>query len=163
MRFSVKYSIDGSKNLVTKTVTVTEKQEADTKNFANKTVTATKNAAKKTAESTKNITNKAVENTKDFIDELPPAKEITVENLEKEAKIKTLKNERNELKAAYNSRIKDTKAKITAAENSTLLNDVQRQNKVYTLNKQKAELEKERDNAVLNYNSQISEYKKSDK
>ncbi len=144
----------GTKNGVDKSV-------QSSKNFADKTVVATKSAAKKTAETTKSITDKAVDNTKDFIDDFPPGKEITLEGLQKEASIKTLKNERNELKSAYNSRIKDIKAKIKATEQSTLINDVQRHDRIYNLNKQKLELEQERDTAVAKYNAKIAEIKKA--
>ena len=137
-----------------------DKSVQGSKNFADKTVEATKNAAKKTAESTKSFTDKAVDNTKEFIDDFPPGREITLEGLEKEASIKTLKNERNELKSAYNSRIKDINAKIKATQQSTLINDVQRHDRIYNLNKQKSELEQERDTAVAKYNAKISEIKK---
>ena len=128
------------------------------KSLAEKTSLATKNAAKKT----KDMTTKAIDNTKDFIDDLPP-KEITVENLEKEANIKTLKNEKKEIKDAYTSRIKDTKAKIKATEKSTVISDTERRNRIHILNKQVENLTKEKDNAVLNYNDKIQKAKEVNK
>jgi len=127
------------------------------KNFATKTAEATKSAAKKT----KDMTVKAVDNTKDFIEDLPP-REITVENLEKEANIKTLKNEKKEISDAYTSRIKDTKAKLKATEKSTVISDTERRSRIHILNKQVENLNKEKNAAVLKYNDKIEAAKQKD-
>ena len=160
-------AIEATKDATDKTIkatkSATKKTVNATKNATKKTVKATKTATKKTVETTKEITDKTVEGTKDLIDNLNPNKPVTLEGLETEAQIKTLKNERNELKSAYNSRIKDVKAKIKAAEKSTTLSDVQRQNKIYTLNKEKQELELQRDAAVEKYNNRIKKIKEANK
>ena len=59
------------------------------------------------------------------------------------------------MKSAYNSRIKDINAKKKAAEKSTTLSDVQRQSKIYSLNKEKAELAEKRDKMIERYNDEI--------
>ncbi len=168
-------ALEATKETTDKTVKATKetaKKTADaTKNATNKTVSATKNAAKKTAEkskevkdktvtATKDFTNKTVDGTKGIIDDLNPNKPVTLESLEAEAELKTLKNEKKALKSAYNSRIKDTNAKIKAAESSTTISDVERQNRIYTLNKQKKELELQREEAINKYNTKITESKK---
>ncbi len=148
----------------------TDKTIKATKKATKKTVNATKKAAKTTTEKTKDVTDKTVKATKDFtdktvdstkelIEELNPNKPVTLEGLELDAQIKTLKNEKKELKAAYNSRIKDINAKIKATGKSTLISDVQKQNKIYTLNKQKKELEIQRDTAMQKYDAEIAKLK----
>ncbi len=134
-----------------------DKTTLKTKQIANKAAKATKEATKKTVESTKNITNKAIDETKEFFDDLPTYKEITTENLEKEAAIKKIKYEKKELKAAYNSRIKDTNAKIKATEKSTLISETERRNRIHLLNMQVSELEKERDTAIKKYDLKLKE------
>ncbi len=138
------------------------------KESTNKTVEATKkgyektkDATIKTWESTKEFTNNAVDNTKDFIDDLNPNKPVTLESLEKSAAIKKLKVERDTKKAAYNSKIRDIKAQIKAAEYSTTLTETQRQNKIYTLNKEKTSLTEQRDTTVKEYNDKIKEIRKT--
>ena len=165
---------DSAKETTDKTITAaknTAKKTVDvTKNAADKTVKATKNAAKKTTEKTKDVTDKTVQATKNFtdktadstkglIDDLNPNKPVTLEGLETKAQIKTLKNEKKELKAAYNSRIKDINAKVKAAEKSTVISDVQRQNKIYNLNKEKQELELQKDAAIEKYDTEIAKIK----
>ena len=92
-----------------------------------------------------------------MIDNLNPNKPVTLESLEKSATIKTLKIERDTKKAAYNSKIKDIKAQIKAAEYSTTLSEVERQNKIYMLNKEKEALTEQRDLEVKEYNNKIDE------
>ena len=74
-----------------------------------------------------------------------------------------MKNERNEIKAAYNSRIKDTNAQIKATQKSTTISEVQRQNKIYTLNKEKASLIEQRNAEVAKYNNKIEAIKQKNK
>lgn len=159
-------AIDATKKATDKTVTATKqatnKTVKATKDVTQKTVEATKKATNKTVTATKNIKDKTVDGTKEIIDNLNPNKPVTVEGLEKEAALKTLKNEKKELTAAYNSRIKDVKAKIKATENSTVLSDVDRQYQIHSLNKQKQTLEEERDLAIEKYNNKIAA-KKSQK
>lgn len=160
-------TVEATKRVTKKTIEatkdVTDKTVKATKKATKKTIKATKNATDKTVEATKNFTDKTVEETKDFVESINPNREITAEGLEKEAAIKTLKNERNELKAAYNSRIKDIDARIKATEKSTTISDVEKQSKVYTLNKQKKELISQRDKAVERYNHKIELQKKNNK
>lgn len=137
----------------------TNKTVSKTKEVTEKTVTATKKATKKTIQSTKDFTNKTVDNTKEIIDNLNPNKPVTLESLEASASVKKLKIERDTKKAAYNSKIKDIKAQIKAAEYSTTLTEAERQNKVYTLNKEKTSLIEQRDDIVKEYNDKISEIK----
>lgn len=141
-------AVEATKNATKKTVDAT-------KDFTDKAVKSTKDATKKTVDATKDFTNKTVENTKEILENINPNRPITLEGLEAKAEIKTLKNERNELKAAYNSRIKDINAKIKAAEKSTTNTDVQRQSKIYTLNKEKSELIEKRDKMIQRYNDEI--------
>ena len=148
---------------VENTKLVTDKAVSGTKTLTQKTVETTKSAAKKTAAETKNITNKAIENTKDIIDDINISKEVTFENLEKEASIKKLKNEKKALKSAYNSRIKDTKAKIKQTQQSTIISDVQKQNKIYKYEKQIDDLELQKESAIKKYNARISELKQKNK
>ncbi len=147
-----KKAVDATKNATHKTIKAT-------KSATKKTVKATKSATNKTVKATKKFTEKTVDGTKDIIDNLNPNKPVTLEGLEKNAKIKTLKNERNELKSAYNSRIKDTKAKIKATEKSTVITDVERQDRIHTLSKQIEELTRERDDAIKKYNDDIAKIK----
>ena len=133
----------------------TDKAVNATKKGYKKTVEATKKGYNKTVIATKTFTDKTVENTKEAFENINPNKPVTLEGLEGKAKIKTLKNERKELKSAYNSRIKDINAKIKLTEKSTSMSDAQRQNKVYTLNKEKADLILQRDAAVKKYDSKI--------
>lgn len=156
---ATKKTVEATKETTSKAVTATKKATKKTveatKSFTNKTVEGTKDVTKKSVEATKNFTNKTVEGTKDAIDNLNPNKPVTLEGLETKAEIKTLKSERNELKSAYNSRIKDINAKIKATEKSTTLSDVQRQSKIYSLNKEKADLVDKRDKMVERYNDEI--------
>lgn len=156
---ATKKTVEATKETTSKAVTATRKATKKTveatKSFTNKTVEGTKDVTKKSVEATKNFTNKTVEGTKDAIDNLNPNKPVTLEGLETKAEIKTLKSERNELKSAYNSRIKDINAKIKATEKSNTLSDVQRQSKIYSLNKEKADLVDKRDKMVERYNDEI--------
>lgn len=156
---ATKKTVEATKETTSKAVTATKKATKKTveatKSFTNKTVEGTKDVTKKSVEATKNFTNKTVEGTKDAIDNLNPNKPVTLEGLETKAEIKTLKSERNELKSAYNSRIKDINAKIKATEKSNTLSDVQRQSKIYSLNKEKADLVDKRDKMVERYNDEI--------
>lgn len=160
-------TIEATKKATDKTVKATKKATKKTievtKDATDKTIKATKKATNKTVEATKNFTDKTVEETKDFVDSLNPNREITAQGLENEATIKTLKNERNELKSAYNSRIKDLNARIKATEKSTTISDVQRQNQIYSLNKQKKDLITQRDKAIEKYNHKIELQKKKNK
>ncbi len=171
---TTKKTIDSTKKLTKKMVAATKKatkKTADsTKEITDKTVSATKSATKKTVNSTKEITDKTVKSTKGFTDKtvdgtkeffenINPNKQVTVESLENKAQIKTLKNERNELKSAYNSRIKDIEAKIKLTQVSSNLSETQRQNRIYNLNKEKEELINTRDKAVENYNNKIKNLK----
>ena len=160
-------AINATKDATDKTVKATKKAtkktDEATKKATKKTIEATKNATDKTVEATKNFTDKTVEETKDFVENLNPNREVTAEGLENEATIKTLKNERNELKAAYNSRIKDINARIKSTEKSTKLSDVQKQSQIYSLNKQKKELISQRDKAVEKYNHRIELQKQKNK
>lgn len=158
-------TVTATKNAANTTVTKSKlfaKKTADTtKTATDKTVTATKSATTKAVDATKSAANKTVEGTKDIIDNLNPNKSVTLEELETSASVKTLKNERDEIKAAYNSKIKDVNAQIKAAESSTTISDVQRRNKIYTLNKEKTALTEERDKVVLEYNNKIKALKNS--
>ena len=131
----------------------TEKVKAET----NKTISKTKEMTDKTVKATKKFTKDTVDNTKEAIDNLNPNKPVTLASIEKKAAIKKLKIERDAKKAAYNSKIKDIKAQTTAAEYSTTITDVQRQNKIYTLNKEKQSLIEQRDAAIKEYNAKINE------
>ncbi len=153
---AAKKTVDSTKDLKDKTVTAAKKTK-------DKTVTSTKEVTNKTVKSTKEFTGKTVDSTKEFIDNINPNKPVTVEELETKSSIKTLKNERNEIKSAYNSRIKDINAKIKAAEASTTITDVQRQNRIYNLNKEKEELVLKRDESVLQYNNKIEKIKTDSK
>ena len=156
---ATKKTVDATKDFTGKAVQSTKdatKKTVDaTKDFTDKAVQSTKDATKKTVDATKDFTNKTVENTKEILETINPNRPITLEGLEAKSEIKTLKNERNELKAAYNSRIKDINAKIKAAEKSTVISDVQRQSKIYTLNKEKTELINKRDKMIERYNDEI--------
>lgn len=156
-------AIDATKKATDKTVKVTKeatnKTVKATKQATKKTVEVTKKATDRTVTTTKTLKDKTVDGTKEIIDNLNPNKPVTLEGLEKEAAIKTLKNEKKELTAAYNSRIKDIKAKIKAAENSTVMSDVEKQYQIHSLNKQKESLEEERDLAIEKYNNKIAEQK----
>ena len=160
-------AINATKDATDKTLKATKKATKRTievtKDATDKTVKATKKATKKTIKATKDVTNKTVEETKDFVENLNPNREVTAEGLENEATIRTLKNERNELKAAYNSRIKDINARIKATEKSTKLSDVQKQSQIYSLNKQKKDLISQRDKAVERYNHKIDLQKQKNK
>lgn len=135
------------------------KTKEATKDFAKKTSETTKAGYENTKEATKSFADKTVENTKEVFSNLNPNKPVTLEGLEKDAKIKILKSERNELKAAYNSRIKDTKAKVKLTQASTTMTEVEKQNKTYKLNKEIKALQQQRDNAVYQYNAKIKEIK----
>lgn len=141
----------------------TDKSVEATKKFTKKAVKATKNATKKSVDATKDFTKKSVDATKDAFENMNPNKPVTLEELQGKSKIKTLKAEKKELKAAYNSRIRDIDAKIKATEKSTILTDVQRQNTIYTLNKEKAEIQAQRDSAIDRYDKRIKELKNSNK
>ncbi len=177
-KIDVKYeSQSNTSKALEETKAVTQKAVTGTKEFTEKTVTGTKKVAKKSAETTKQTTNKAVkatkettskavtatknaaqktvDNTKDVIDNINPNKPVTKAGLEADANIKTLKNEKKELKSAYNSRIKDVDAKINAVQNYSDLTEVQKQNKVYSLQKEKAALEKEKDEYMEKYDTKI--------
>lgn len=125
----------------------------------NKTVKATKKFWNKTADSTKSGYNKTVTGTKEAINNLNPNKILTEEELTKDAQIKRLKNERNQYKSAFNSRIKDLKAKKKLLQNSTTVSTAEKQEKIYNLEKQIKELELQRDSAVYNYNLKIKQAK----
>lgn len=133
----------------------TDKTVEATKKGYKKTVEATKKGYKKTVKATKEFTNKTVESTKDAFENMNPNKPVTIDDLQGKAKVKTLKNEKKELKAAFNSRIKDIDAKVKLAEKSTTMSDAQRQNTVYVLNKEKADLILQRDTAMKKYDSKI--------
>ncbi len=135
----------------------TDKTVSATKNITKKTVKATKKGYKKTVSTTKDLTDKTVEGTKNVFDNLNPNKPVTLSELETQAQIRTLKNEKKGIKSAYNSRIKDINAKIKAAEVSTTLNETQKQSKIYSLTKEKDELISQRDAAIFKYDSQIKE------
>ncbi len=165
-------TVDATKKATGKTVNATKKATdktvKSTKKFTDKTVDVTKKATdktvkatKKATESTKEFTEKTIDETKDFIDNINPNKPVTVEGLEKKSAIKTLKNERNELKAAYNSRIKDIDAKIKLTEISTDMTQAQRQNRIYNLNKEKQEIINARESAIEKYNSQIKKLRET--
>lgn len=145
-------TIEATKKATKKTVKVT-------KEVTKKTVEATKEGYKKTVDTTKDVTDKTIEGAKDVIDNLNPNKPVTLQELETSASINTLKNQKKEVKAAYNSRIKDINAQIKAAEKSTSITDVQRQNKIYNLNKEKAALIEKRDSEVKSYNDKIKSLK----
>lgn len=156
---TIKATKKATKKTVDATKDATDKTVKATKKATKKTVEATKEVTDKTVKATKNLKDKTVEGTKELMENLNPNKPVTVESLEQEATLKTLKNEKKELKAAYNSRIKDINAKIKATENSTTISDVQKQNQIYTLNKQKKELIAQRDNTIEKYNTKIEEQK----
>ena len=156
---ATKKTVDATKDFTDKAVKSTKeatKKTVDaTKDFTDKAVKSTKDATKKTVDATKDFTDKAVENTKEILDNINPNRPVTLEGLEAKSEIKILKGERDELKAAYNSRIKDINAKIKAAQKATTLSDVQRQSKIYTLNKEKSELIDKRDKMIERYNDEI--------
>ena len=133
--------------------------------YKNQTSTADKVKAEtnktfsKTVNATKKFTERTVDSTKEAIDNLNPNKPVSLESIEKKAAIRKLKVERDAKKATYNSRIKDIKAQTTAAEYSTTITEVQRQNKIYTLNKEKQELINQRNAVVKSYNEKINEIK----
>lgn len=160
---TVKATKKATKKTIEVTKDATDKTVKATKKATKKTIKATKDVTNKTVEATKNFTDKTVEETKDFVENLNPNREVTAEGLENEATIKTLKNERNELKAAYNSRIKDINARIKSTERSTTISDVQKQNQIYSLNKQKRELISQRDKAIEKYNHKIELQKQKNK
>ena len=163
-------AVDATKDATSKTVTATKKgyhkalnatkkgykkTVESTKDITDKSIKATKKGYKKTVETTKDLTGDA----KDVIDNLNPNKTVTLEDLERKAAIKNLKNERNQKKNAYNSRIKDLKAQIEAAQYSTTITMSQRQNKIYSLTKEKESLTELRDREIAEYNNQIKELK----
>ncbi len=150
---------DATRKSVDATKDFTEKAVDATKDFTNKAVKATKDATKKSVDATKTFTNKTVENTKEAFENINPNKPVTLESLQGEANIKKLKNEKKELKAAYNSRIKDINAKIKATEKATNINDVQKQNKIYLLNKEKNELILQRNSITEKYDKKIKDLK----
>ena len=154
---SVVMAVDNSDTKVPQTNM--DKLEEKTSSVADKAIEATKSAAKKTAEGTKNITIKTVESTIDFLEDISMSGDVTVENLEKQASIKKLKYEKRALKSEYNSRIKDIKAKMKATEKSTMISDVQRQNKIYQYEKQILDLEQKRDSAMKKYDARIKDLK----
>jgi len=119
-----------------------------------------KQAAHTTAEKTKNITEKAVSGAEDIAGDMAFS-EVTAESLEKQASIKTLKNEKKALKAAYNSRIKDTKAKLKAVKKSTVISPAVKENKIFGYEKQILELESRRDSAVKKYDARINKLKEN--
>ncbi len=160
---TVKATKKAAKTTGEKTKEVKDKTFKATKNAAQKTSEKTKYVKDKTVKATKDFTDKTVDGTKNLIDDLNPNKPVTLEGLESEAELKTLKNERKGIKSAYNSRIKDTNAKIRAAEKSTMLSDAERQNKIYTLNKQKKELEQQRDTYLSEYDTKINKAKNTNK
>ena len=133
----------------------TDKTVEATKKGYKKTVEATKKGYKKTVKATKDFTSKTVESTKGAFENMNPNKPVTIDDLQSKSKIETLKNEKKELKAAFNSRIKDIDAKVKLAEKSTTMSDAQRQNTVYVLNKEKADLILQRDAAIKKYDNQI--------
>lgn len=160
-------AVEATKDFTDKTVKATKKgyhkSVEATKDFTDKTVKATKKGYNKTVEATKDFTDKTIDSTKEAFDNLNPNKPVTLEELEVTATIKTLKNEKKEKKAAYKSRIKDIKAQITAAEASTTITEVQRQNKIYTLNREKEALENQLDLAMLEYDNKIKKLKTKNK
>ena len=150
----VKAEVPTEKNTFKESVQeTTDKAVKATKNFSKKTVESTKKAYEKT----KDFTSDAVDNTKYTLENLNPNKEVTLEDLKQDAKINTLKDERKELKSAFNSRIKDTKAKIKTTEQSLNLSDVQRRNKVYNLQKDLADMEAQRDKLLAEYDAKIKD------
>ena len=173
-------AIDATKDATKKTV-------EGTKNITQKTVDGTKKLTKKTVKATKNLTEKTYSkdyyleqykmlskedmavlflgkvNTKKVIDNLNPNKPITFEKLQSESDIKIIKVEKKQKKAAYNSRIKDINAQIKATEQSTILSETQKQNKIYKLNKEKAALIYQRDKEINNYNLRIERIKENNK
>lgn len=151
--------VDATKEVKDKTVEATKDLTDKTKKGTKKAVEATKQGTKKAVEATKDFADKTVDNTKEFFEGINPNKPVTLDNLTKEAQINKLKTERNQLKSAYNSRIKDIKAKIKLTEKSLTLTEVQKQNRIYNLNKEKKQLEIARDNYVAKYNAKIKEVK----
>ena len=150
----VKTEVSAEKNTFKENVQeTTDKAVKATKDFSKKTVESTKKAYEKTKE----FTSEAIDNTKYTFENLNPNKEVTLEDLKQDAKINTLKDERKELKAAFNSRIKDTKAKIKITEQSVQLSDVQRREKVYSLQKDLADLEKQKKDILAKYDAKIKE------
>lgn len=117
-----------------------------------------KKAAHKTAAGTKNIADKTAGKAEDIVNDITFS-EVSAEELEKQASIKTLKNEKKALKAAYNSRIKDTKAKLKAMKKSTVVSSAVKENQIYRYEKQILELENQRDNAVKKYDARINKIK----
>lgn len=171
-------AVEATKDFTDKTVKATKKgyhkSVEATKDFTDKTVKATKKGYKKTVDSTKKgyhksveatkeFTDKTIDSTKDAFENLNPNKTVTLEELEIEAAIKTLKNEKKEKKNAYKSRLKDINAQIKAAEYSTTITEVQRQNKIYTLNREKEALENQLDLAMLEYDNKINQLKLKNK
>ena len=128
-----------------------------TKDLTDKSVKATKKGYKKTVETTKDLTGEA----KGVIDNLNPDKTVTLGGLEASAAIKNLKDEKQQIKKAYDSRIKDVNAQIKAAEVSTTITEVQRQNKIYTLSKEKESLTEQRNQAIKERDNRIKELRKS--
>lgn len=165
-------ALDATKDATDKTVTATKKGY-------HKALNATKKGYKKTVESTKKITDKSINATKkgykktvettkdlsydakDVIDNLNPTKPVTLEGLEKKAAIKNLKTEKNQKRNAYNSRIKDLSAQIEAANYSTTITMAEKQNKIYTLTKEKEALINLRDKETKEYNDKIKELRNS--
>ena len=117
-----------------------------------------KKTAHKTAAETKNIAGKTAGRAEDIVNDITFS-EVSAEYLEKQASIKTLKNEKKALKAAYNSRIKDTKAKLKAMKKSTVVSPAVKENQIYSYEKQILELENQRDNAVKKYDARINKIK----
>ncbi len=126
-----------------------------TKTTAKKTIRTTKKATNKAIQATKEAAQKTADNTKDLFDTINPNKTVTKEDLEYNANIKTLKNEKKELNSAYKSRIKDIDAKIKATQQYSNLTQAQKQNRVYTLQKEKMILEKERLGYINKYDKRI--------
>ena len=135
----------------------TDKYVKATKKGYHKAVKATKKGYEKTVEATKDLTGEA----KGVIDNLNPNKPVTLEGLEASAAIKNIKDEKQQIKKAYNSRIKDVNAQIKAAEVSTTITEVQRQNKIYTLSKEKESLIEQRNKAIKERDNKIKELRKS--
>ncbi len=135
----------------------TDKSVKATKKGYHKAVKATKKGYEKTVEATKDLTGEA----KGVIDNLNPNKPVTLEGLEASAAIKNIKDEKQQIKKAYNSRIKDVNAQIKAAEVSTTITEVQRQNKIYTLSKEKESLIEQRNKAIKERDNKIKELRKS--
>lgn len=149
------------KESANKTVTKTKELTNKTVQATKKATKKTKDATKKTFKSTKEFTSKTVDNTKDIIDNINPARPVTLENIENSAAIKHMKIERNTKKAAYNSKIKDISAQIKAAQYSTTLTEVERQDKIHTLDKEKTSLIEQRDTTIKEYDEKINELRRN--